>query len=156
MRAFLDVAAEVPFARPELQDGVVFILTTCPDPDLAAEARAAGVVVFENPPDLLVTELHAASDLYLALARGPGEDPGLGRALAMGLDVIAVDSAENRARDLRTADSIPAFCALLAERQVMRDSLPPKARIESWDEPLSLFAETLEADCAQAARERRF
>lgn len=154
LERFAEIAAEAAFAHAPLRLDAIFVLVARLDPDALAEATAAGLLVFDDMAEARVADLYAASDLYLSLSRGSGDDPGFGRARAMGLDVVAAGSGAHARPPIETADGIPALCALLARRYAEREeTFPRRAVLETWDEPLGTFTEYLEADCAQAARQ---
>lgn len=148
-----EVASDLPYRHPDLAGRVRFILAGRGDEDDVATARAMGLTVLANPSDAEMTEVYAASDLYLNLSAWEGYNLGIGQALAMGLDVVASDIEAHREFGVEVLNGIPELCAAVAKRCANwdEDARGREASIQGWDVPLTRLAETIERDVEEAA-----
>ena len=111
-----------------------------------------GLTAFANVSDTEMTELYAASDLYMNLSEWEGYNLGIGQALAMGLDVIASDIEAHREFSVELCTSVPDLCDAVARRYATRCEAEPtrSPSIEDWSGPLARLAAVMESDADEA------
>ena len=122
------------------------------DDDDVAEVEAMGLNPFANISDAEMTELYAASDLYVNLSEWEGYNLGIGQALAMGLEVIASDIEAHREFDIERCGSVPDLCDAVARRYATRSEGASDRRptIEGWSGPMARLTTIIESDVDEA------
>ena len=149
--AYIDLLQDLPFVVPDLAGRGLYVQAGRGNHHDVAHAKAGGLTPFANITDVEMSELYAASDLYLSLSQWEGYNLGIGQALAMGLPVVASDIPAHREFGIPTGATAAHMCALIRDHFEDWDETSSKreARIEAWEVPLARMAELLEQDHAE-------
>jgi GT2 family glycosyltransferase/glycosyltransferase involved in cell wall biosynthesis len=144
---FIELKEELWFSHPDTRGKVVFVLAGKADEEDIVEMEDAGLSVFANVSDRLMTELYAASDLYISFSKWEGYNLGIGQALAMGLPVIASDIEAHREFPIDTTNSVSVASEKLYEHfTARRDETKRRATIFDWDEPVGKLVDIIRSD----------
>lgn len=145
---FVEVAEEFWFSRPDAHGKIVFALAGKARPEDVAEMRSKGLEVFPNVSDQLMSELFAASDLYMNFSKWEGYNLGIGQALAMGLPVIASDIAAHREFPITVTNNVVTAVESLHEHfmSARRSEAQRRAITFDWDIPTGALVELIRGD----------
>jgi hypothetical protein len=75
---YVEAKQEMWFAHPESGDKFVFVLVGKAEQEDVDEMEAVGLTVFSNVSDAFMSELYAASDLYMNFSKWEGYNLGIG------------------------------------------------------------------------------
>lgn len=152
--SYMELAAEAQFHADPQRASPIFVLAGRGNDSDEAYVRAAGVVVFANISDAEMAELYAAADLFVSLSRWEGYNLCIGQARAMGLPVVASDIEAHREFQVETANTLPLLLEKFAQHAShwSEKGQPRTALIESWNTPLTLMSDTIEADLCDAGQ----
>ena len=148
--AYISLSQQAQFVEPSLATNTIFVLAGRGNAEDIAYVTQHNVKVFANVSDDTLTEIYAASDLYLNLSKWEGYNLGIGQARAMGLPVISSDIPAHREFGNVTSNELAELSYLVKDAYTSNISqeLDRRAVIESWREPLTILEETMRNDCS--------
>ena len=148
---YLEVMEEISFSHPDVIGKIVFVLAGKANPSDISEMESRGLSVFPNVSDQLMTELYAASDIYVNFSKWEGYNLGIAQALAMGLPVIASDIEAHREFPIVTTNNVRVAIQKLYEVfvSVAQCKIEREAMIFDWDEPVAELVRQIQADLNQ-------